>query len=245
MNTKNKIEISFTPDLFSHRQITEDLIVVVTDILRASTAICAAFENGVQKIIPVAGTEQAKAYKEKGYLVAAERDGVVLDFADFGNSPFNFMTPKVVGKTIAYSTTNGTKAINALRPNAGQIAIGAFTNISALSNWLEKQNKNLNIVCAGWKNKFSLEDSLFAGALAELLCEEKGFTSDCDSVTAAMDLWKIAKTDLLNYVEKCAHRHRLRHLMLDDVIEHSFTLDLTKAIPVLQGQYLENIQKNK
>ncbi len=86
-----------------------DSIVVIIDILRASSAICTAFANGATSIIPVADITEAKDYKSKGYLVAAERDGFVLDFADFGNSPFNFTKEKVEGKTIVYSTTNGTR----------------------------------------------------------------------------------------------------------------------------------------
>ena len=87
-------------------------IVVIIDILRASSAICTAFANGAASIIPVADVGEAREYKSKGYLVAAERDGFVLDFADFGNSPFNFTREKVEGKTIVYSTTNGTGIIN-------------------------------------------------------------------------------------------------------------------------------------
>lgn len=107
----NTIEVCFTPALFQHKLTQENYIVVVTDILRASTSIVSAFQNKVESIIPVSGPQEAKKYKAEGFLVAAERDGIVLDFADFGNSAFNFMTPEVVGKTIAYSTTNGTKSI--------------------------------------------------------------------------------------------------------------------------------------
>ena len=89
----------------------QDSIVVIIDILRATSAICTAFDNGASSIIPVADIPEARNYKDRGYLVAAERDGFVLDFADFGNSPFNFTREKVAGKTIVYSTTNGTGII--------------------------------------------------------------------------------------------------------------------------------------
>ena len=106
MNTSN-IEVCFSPTLFPSFR-NSGAIAVITDILRASSAIVTAFENGVERIIPVGTLEEAKEYKEKGFMVAAERDGIVRDFADFGNSPFNFTKEKVEGQEIVYSTTNGT-----------------------------------------------------------------------------------------------------------------------------------------
>ncbi len=140
--------------------------MVIIDILRATSAICTAFENGAASIIPVATIEEARIYKSKGYLVAAERDGYVLDFADFGNSPFNFTREKVAGKTIVYSTTNGTGIINQAS-NAGNIVIGSFLNLSSLVRWISDRDKNVILFCAGWKNRFNLEDTLCAGAIAE------------------------------------------------------------------------------
>ena len=104
---KKSVEVCLTPALFNRFE-NKEAIVVIIDVLRASSAICTAFSNGALKIIPVAEIDVAREYKNKGYLVAAERDGFVLDFADFGNSPFNFTREKVEGKTIVYSTTNGT-----------------------------------------------------------------------------------------------------------------------------------------
>ena len=99
---KQKIEVCYSPALFTYYENPE-AVVVVTDILRASSAIVTAFMNGVDRIIPVGTLEEAKAFKEKGYMVAAERDGIVRDFADFGNSPYNFTGEQVKGKEIVYT----------------------------------------------------------------------------------------------------------------------------------------------
>ncbi|MCX6231188.1 MAG: 2-phosphosulfolactate phosphatase [Bacteroidetes bacterium] len=235
----NTIEVCFTPKLYSEIVTKENFIVVMADILRASTSICAAFENGVEAIIPVASLEEAKAYKDKGFLVASEREGIVTGFADFGNSAFNFMTEAVKGKTIAYSTTNGTQAIEMAR-NAEGLVIGAFSNISILSQWLIKQNCNVVILCAGWKNKFNLEDSIFAGALIEKLKYSPTFTIACDAAEAALDLWQIAKPNPLAYIQKAAHHERLRKLNLDDVLEYSFQFDTANVVPVLTDGVLVN-----
>ncbi len=227
------IEVCFTPKIYEDRLTREDFIVVVVDILRATTSICAAFKNGVKAMIPLPSIEMAEEYKRKGFIVASERDGKVLDFADFGNSAFDFSEENVKGKVVAYSTTNGTKAIE-LAKDAEQVVMGSFINLRALSDWLIEKNKNVVILCAGWKNKFNLEDSVFAGVLVENLIDSGKFDPDCDSALAALDLWKTAETDLLGFIEKAAHRNRLKKLGLDDVLEYSFTLNTSDVVPVLK-----------
>ncbi len=233
---KRKLETCFSPALYEP-ELHEDSIVVIIDILRATSAICTAFENGVESIIPVAEVEEARDYKMKGFLVAAERDGYVLDFADFGNSPFNFTREKVAGKTIVYSTTNGTGIIK-LASSANGIAVGSFLNISAVTQWLADQNKDVVLFCAGWKNRFNLEDSVCAGAFAEKLMSADRFTTECDSTIAALDLWSLAKKDLQGYIEKVAQRTRLKNKMLDDCIGFCLTFDFTDKIPVIKNGIL-------
>ena len=224
-----KIETCFSPALYERdRHIGE--FVVIIDILRASSAICTAFANGAESIIPVATVAEAIEYKHKGYLVAAERDGYVLEFADFGNSPFNFTKEKVGGKTIVYSTTNGTGLIHKAE-GAGKIAVGSFLNITALIEMIVGYDKDVVLFCAGWKNRFSLEDTLCAGAFAERLLESGRFSTICDSTFAAIDLWKQAKVDLWAYVQKAAQRSRLREKGLDDCIQFCLEQDFTDRIP--------------
>lgn len=232
----NKVEVCFSPalyEIYENREAT----VVVTDILRASSAIVTAFMNGVNNIIPVGTLEKAKELKDKGYMVAAERDGIVRDFADFGNSPYNFTPERVKGRDIVYSTTNGTQAIE-LASSGAQVLIGAYLNITALANYIVEQDRDLLVLCAGWKNKFNLEDTLFAGALAEKLLEHDHFYTICDSTVASLDLWSLAKDDLMGYIEKVAQRERLRKNKLDDVIEYCHTPNVTSVIPVLKEKYL-------
>jgi len=229
------IEVCFTPRLFTEILTKENYVVVLVDILRATTSICTAFANGVERIIPVGDLEDARKYKERGFLVASEQDGKKLDFADFGNSAFSFTRENIGGKTLVYCTTNGTRALDTAR-KAGEIVIGSFINLSALVAWLTVRKKNVVILCSGWKNKFCLEDSIFAGALASKLIESHIFSIHCDSTVAAIELWNIAKQDILNYIRKAAHSHRLKRLGLDDVIPYSFTLDQTDVVPVFDGK---------
>lgn len=232
MNDKYTVETCFSPALFPYRMTTDNYVVVIVDILRATTSINAAFENGVEAIIPVAEVETARQWKQKGVLVASEREGVTLDFADFGNSAFNFMNPAVKGQTIAYSTTNGTQAIEMAVSNGAEAVIGSFNNLAALIKWIKQQQKNVLILCSGFKNKFCIEDAFFAGALAANLLEDnENYSSHCDSVTVAVDMWNQGKENMLKYIEKAAHRERLRERKQDDVLEYSFTLNNVSAVP--------------
>jgi 2-phosphosulfolactate phosphatase len=230
---KRKLETCFSPALYEPAE-QKDSIIVIIDVLRASSAICTAFANGASAIIPVAEISVAREFKERGYLVAAERDGYVLDFADFGNSPFNFTTEKVKGKTIVYSTTNGTGIIN-LASSAYLTLIGSFLNIGALTRFLIMQDKNVTLFCAGWKNRFNIEDTVCAGAIAKILLGSNQYSTICDSTKAAIDLWSLASTNLLGYIDKAAQRTRLKEKKLDDCIEFCLTLDFTEIVPVMKN----------
>jgi len=237
---KRKLETCFSPALYE-ADLHAGSIVVIIDILRATSAICTAFANGAKSIIPVETVDEAREYKSRGYLVAAERDGYLLDFADFGNSPFNFTRERVEGKTIVYSTTNGTGIIK-MSSSAGRIVIGSFLNISALTDWIISQEMDVVLFCAGWKNRFNLEDTICTGAIAEKLIASSLYSTICDSTHAAMDLWTLAKNDLQGYIEKTAQRSRLRDKGLDDCIGFCLTADFTKKIPVIKnGILVDNI----
>lgn len=230
------IEICFSPQSYPlfHKP---DSIVVVIDILRATSAITTAFYNGVSKMIPIATIEEAQSYKSNGFMVAAERNGEVLEGFDLGNSPFGYMNTKVKGKTIAITTTNGTQAIEVAK-NASKIIIGSFLNLDVVIEYLKKEKKDVLFLCAGWKNKFSLEDTLFAGAVAETLIYKNNFTSSCDSTIAAMELYKLAKHDLYGFLANSSHRNRLAKLDLERDIRYCLEPNQCPVLPVMQGKFL-------
>jgi 2-phosphosulfolactate phosphatase len=211
------LDVCLTPALIPLYNV-DDYIVVVIDIFRATTSICYGIENGAEAIIPVSQVEECSAYLEKGfdYLLAAERNGEVVEGFDFGNSPFSYTKEKVAGKTIVLTTTNGTHALHLSR-SAKKIVIGAFINLTAICNWLKQQDENILLVCSGWKNNFNLEDTLFAGAVVEQL-KNSGVVVD-DPALAANDLYNIAKDDLDKYLKKTSHSERLKKLGIDADIE--------------------------
>jgi 2-phosphosulfolactate phosphatase len=232
----NNLDVCLSPALIPLYNV-EDYIVVIVDIFRATSSICYGIENGATAIIPVSQVEECAAYAEKGldYLLAAERDGKVVDGFDFGNSPFSYTKDKVAGKTIVLTTTNGTHALHLSR-GAKKIVIGSFLNLTSLCNWLKAQNDNILLVCAGWKNNFNLEDTLFAGAVVDQL-QGLNYKPD-DAAIAANDLYQIGKYDINGYLKKTSHSERLKKLGIEKDIEFCLHVDLTTAIPVLDGERL-------
>lgn len=232
---KKSIEVCLTPALLNLYDIQESIVVVI-DILRATSSMVYGIDNGATAIIPVSNVEDCLNYVDKGYLLAAERNGEIVEGYDFGNSPFSYASNKVKDKTIVLTTTNGTKALHMARKQAHQVVIGSFLNLKSLCNWLNAQDKDVLLLCAGWKDKFNLEDTLFAGAVVNEL--RKNFTHFDDSCVAAEDLYLLAKDDLRNYLHKSSHSHRLAELNIEEDVKFCLQLNICQAIPVLEGEAL-------
>lgn len=236
------VDVCYTPALFPFIDKHSDTIYVVVDILRATTSMCMAFHNGAYAIIPFASIEDVLKYKleNKGVFCAGERECKQIDGFDFGNSPYDFVAEKVAEQTIAYTTTNGTLAIETAAPY-GTVVLGAFVNIDALTHWLYEQKKNIVIFCSGWKNTFSLEDATFAGALAEKLICKGNYISNSDAVLSSINLWEKAKSHPLNFLQEAIHYKRLTKIYLKEEIDFCFKLNQTVAIPLLIKNTLKNI----
>jgi 2-phosphosulfolactate phosphatase len=236
---QRKIEVCLTPALLGLYEI-ENSIVVVIDILRATSSIVYGIDNGAKAIIPVAQVEDCLSYSEHGYLLAAERNGSVVEGYDFGNSPFSYTKEQVSGKTVVLTTTNGTKALHMARSRAKQVVVGSFLNLHALSAWLKTQPHDVLLLCAGWKDQFNLEDTLFAGAVVNEIRES--FTEFDDSSVAAEDLYLMAKGNLRAYISKSSHSHRLAALNIERDVQFCLQLNICEAIPVLIGDDLVRME---
>jgi len=209
--------------------------VVVIDILRATSSICVGFHSGVSLFRPVAHPEQAVALENMGFLAAAERNGQKLEGFKMGNSPYDYLNPELKEQKIAITTTNGTRCLH-LSYEAGEIIIGSFLNLNAVANYCRAGNNDVIAFCAGWKDKFNLEDTLFSGALAHLLAGE--FTIECDSTLAAMDLYDKAKDDLSGYIKKASHAQRFERLGIERDIDFCMKRSVYDFVPRMVGDDL-------
>jgi 2-phosphosulfolactate phosphatase len=222
------VDVCFSPALYPFHHGT-DAVVVVVDVFRATTTIAAAFANGARSIRPVATVEEAEACKAANRLVGAERNVRRCDFADFGNSPFDYTPDRVAGKDIVFTTTNGTKAIHCAR-QAYRILTGAFTNLQAVAQYCADAQRDVTVLCAGWENKINIEDTLFGGALAELLIAN-GFRPAGDAAHIALSLWKEARHDLHGYLQRTEHIKRLQANGLHNDILYCLTLNRSPLVP--------------
>jgi 2-phosphosulfolactate phosphatase len=224
------IDVCLSPDLM-HLYTVNDKTVVVVDILRATSCMTTAFAHGIKSIKPFAKLEDCLAEKNNGFFTAGERNGEKVEGFDLGNSPFEYMNEKLVGKQIAFTTTNGTQAI-AKSAGAKEIVIGSFLNLSAVAQYLRNGSNNILVVCAGWKGKVNLEDTLYAGALVELL---KDITQpECDAPMAAQHLYNIAKNDMVDFLKNSSHVKRLNRLDIHKDIVFCLTPDQYDVVPVLK-----------
>ncbi len=228
------IDICLTPELL-HLYDVKDRVVVVVDILRATSCMTTALAHGVEKIIPVATLEECRNLQAQGLLAAAERDAKKAEGFDLDNSPFSYMDEKLKGRTIAMTTTNGTLAITKSR-EAIQVIIGSFLNKSAIVNYLLNQPHSVLILCAGWKGRVNLEDTLFAGAVADELRGE--FTIEDDATLGALTIYSCMKYNMLKSMASSSHVRRLHRLNLAKDIEFCVREDVYSVIPVLSNNGL-------
>jgi 2-phosphosulfolactate phosphatase len=224
-----EIDVCFSPALYPYYHRAEAEVVIV-DIFRATTTLVAAFESGARSILPVATAEEAQAWKVRGWPVGAERNVRRCSFADFGNSPFDYTPEKVAGKDLVFTTTNGTGAIRRAG-EAYRVVTGAFVNLRAVADDCLRERRPVVVLCSGWEDKINIEDTLFGGALAEILLSH-GYRPAGDAARIALSLWQEAGKDLRGYLEPAEHISRLRAAGLEDNVPYCLTLNQSSLLPV-------------
>ena len=221
-----KLDICFSPELLPLYDL-RGRVAVIVDVLRATSTIVTALDQGVTEIFPVSSLDECAALgRDRGCITAAERDGVAAEGFDLGNSPFGFLNPNfpVRGRALAISTTNGTQALR--RSLAAEaIVCGAFLNLSAVVDFAVAQQRDVLVVCAGWKGSFCLEDSLFGGALAERLAPLGFDIASSDAALAALHLWQDAKPTWPTYLLQSAAVRRLNALEAHDDFTFCMNVD--------------------
>ena len=219
-SSQSTLEVLFTPADFAalkQRDLSQT-VCVVFDVLRATSTMITALANNAAAIIPVADIPEALAIRQRrpDVLLAGERDGVRIQSVltgsiafDLGNSPREFTSEKVRGRTIVMTTTNGTRALRGCA-GAHNILVGSFLNLRATADFLEQfRPQNLLLVCSGTIEQTAYEDILGAGALCELLWTNYRQGLLADSAYAARRLFQLEQGDLLAAVSRSRNGRRL------------------------------------
>lgn len=221
-----------SPALLHLYEVTNTVVVVI-DVLRATSTIATALFNGAKEVIPVDSVEKCiQLGKKLECITAGERDGQIAPGLQYGNSSFEYPSEFIGGKTLVLTTTNGTKLLHmALARGATEIITGSFLNLSAVCEHLVKMKKNVILACAAWKDKVNMEDSLFAGAVITRIKEH--FEIRCDSSHICETLFTAAGDDLYQFMKDndASHYHRLMNFGLERDIRHCLTNDLANVLP--------------
>lgn len=216
-----------------HLYDLNNTVVVVIDVLRATSTIATALYNGAKEIIPVDSVERCiQLGKELACITAGERDGQIAPGLQYGNSSFEYPKEFIGGKTLVLTTTNGTKLLHmALAKGATEIITGSFLNLSSVCDHLSEINKNVILGCAAWKDRVNMEDTLFAGAVISRVKEH--FSINCDASHIAENLYSAANEDLYEFMKRndASHYHRLTNFGLEKDIRHCLTPDLANILP--------------
>ncbi len=215
-------------------------VVVIIDVLRATSTIATALHNGAAAVIPVATVPQCiELGAALGGITAGERDGKVADGLTYGNSPFEYPREFIENKLLVLTTTNGTKLLHmALDRGAPEIITGSFPNLSAVCDHLLASDRDVLLGCAAWKDRVNMEDTLFAGAVISRIKEH--FTIHCDSSKMAESLYHEAGEDRFGFMQRrgATHYHRLSRYGLERDIRYCLEADGANVLPVFRGDRL-------
>jgi len=225
-----------------HLYDVSNCVVVIIDILRATSTIASAMENGAKCIIPVDSVAECiRIGKQIDAITAGERDGKVAEGLQHGNSPFEYPPSFIQGKTLVLTTTNGTKLLHmALDKGATDIITGSFSNLDAVCAYLQKKKKPVILACAAWKDRVNMEDTLFAGAVIDRIGEQ--YSINCDASQLAHTLYKAAEPDMFGFMQarNASHYQRLMGFGLEKDIRFCLQPNTVNALPVYENGKLVN-----
>jgi 2-phosphosulfolactate phosphatase len=232
-NDKPTLYTSISPAILHLYDVT-NAIVVVIDVLRATSTIATALYNGARSVIPVDSVAKCiELGKKIDAVTAGERDGKIAEGLKYGNSPFEYPREFIAGKILVLTTTNGTKLLQiALDKGAQTIITGSFPNLSAVCDFLVEQRQNVILGCAAWKDRINIEDMLFAGAVIQKVSDY--FSINCDSSQISASLYESAGNDLFEFLKRkdASHYHRLANYGLEKDIRYCLKPDVANVLPV-------------
>src|SRR6201999_4358205 len=199
--SKPSLYTALSPALL-HLYDVNHAIVVIIDVLRATSTIATALYNGAKCVIPVDSVAKCiELGRQIDGITAGERDGMIAEGLEHGNSPFEYPREFIHNRTLVLTTTNGTKLLHmALDRGAGQIITGSFPNLSSVCDYVVAQNQPVVVGCAAWKDRVNIEDLLFAGAVIHRVKEH--FSINCDSSQLAVTVYHDAKNDLFGFMQE-------------------------------------------
>ena len=230
------IDVAFTPDEIVG-SLPRAASVVVIDVVRASTTIVAALTHGARGVVPVGtpeeGVARLRASPAGSAILGGERGGIPLPGFQCGNSPVEYTAERVGGRTVVFTTTNGTRALLAVA-SVARVAVGGFVNAAAVVRWLARVPGGALLVCAGELGRFCLEDATCAGLLAARLRTERPHTVLSDGARAAEILYAHYRDDLSRVLDDAAWARVLAARGQGADLPPCVGLDTSEIVPIVR-----------
>lgn len=216
---------------------TPTAIAVVVDVLRATSSIVVALDAGAPSILPVRDPDEAIALMRRlgrdRTLLAGEREMRRIEGFDLDNSPESFTREAIAGRSIVFTTTNGTRALLDASRGTTTVYCGALTNRSAVVDALAATPDDaVTIVCAANNGEASFEDSLCAGAIIDGMIAREPDVAITDAARIALALYAANRKRLTAAVASGSHAKRLVQAGFTRDIGTCSQLDLTDCLPV-------------
>ncbi|MFT3826291.1 MAG: 2-phosphosulfolactate phosphatase [Chitinophagaceae bacterium] len=234
--TRPSLHTVLSPALLNLYDVN-NAIVVIIDVLRATSTIATVLNNGAKYIVPVDSVAKCiELGRQIEAITAGERDGQIAEGLQYGNSPFEYPREFIGGKTLVLTTTNGTKLLHmALERGASHIITGSFPNLTAVCDYLVQQQQPVILGCAAWKDRVNIEDTLFAGAVISRIKEH--FSINCDASNLAETLYNSANGDFFELMKakNASHYHRLMGFGLEKDIRYCLTPDGANVLPFYEN----------
>ena len=236
-----RIDVHFSGNHAVHGDLL-DRVVLVVDVLRASTSIAAALHNGARAVIPFEGVDEAitraRSLERSEVVMAGERKMAPIAGFQLGNSPREFTADAVDGKIVVMTTTNGTAALSATS-GAGEVLVGSFANYSTALAWLRaaaRAGKSITIVCAGSNGRFALEDAICAGRFVRGIARRgiQPELGDAANVAAIID--RRMGADLVAVLRDSEHGRALIEAGLGDDVAYCAAIDTHPVVPVYRDR---------
>lgn len=243
-----QVEVFFTSHQFDE-MFLRDKTVAVIDVLRASTTICRALSNGAKEVIPVTTVEAAMKIVGNLFgdvtLLGGERGGRKIEGFNLGNSPLEYSEERVRGKSIVFSSTNGSQALVKSR-YAREMVVCGFVNISSVASFLAEPERDVTIVCSGRNGSFSMEDAVCAGMLVHFLTGRGGQVTHGDAGSAALALYKAFGKNIQKMVGNSDHGMYLKQIGFGDDLKVCAEVDSIPVLPHLTGNVirLKTVEKS-
>lgn len=231
----NKLELYISALALNEEDIRGKAVVVI-DVLRASSTIVTAINNGARGIIPVTDMEMAgkisQGMNSPHYLLCGENNGQKIEGYHLGNSPLEYSADTVKDKTIILNTTNGTKAVQKTTL-AKQVVIGCFLNLSQTVHFIEQTPHPVALVCAGWRGRLAFEDLLCAGQIIYELNGGQQSNHLTDTAKIAFGCFKKYGDDVEQALKASDHAKRLEGKMDPNDIAHCSSTNKLEILPAL------------